>query len=320
LRSNPQVESAAVTSVLPYAFPPQQGFTVEAGTGKAEQKSRCGYFAVGPGYFSALQAPVLEGREFASSDDAAAIPVVIVNRTFAKRYFGSTDPIGHHIRVDRDKNATGQRSEIVGVVGDMNEFLGQQTQRPHIYEPFLAHPSEAMKVVVRTRTAPESLAGTLRSAVSAVDADQAVTDVRTVQRVIKDAGGGDDLMSGLMSTFALIALTMAAIGTYGVLSHTVGQRTKEMGIRMAVGAEPGQVRRMVLRNGASLSAVGVFLGVAASLALPKLMASVFSDFGFHSALVITAAPVTVLTIALAACYIPARRAAKVDPMVALRYE
>jgi putative ABC transport system permease protein len=320
LRGNPQVESAAVTDTLPFNFPSQADFTIEASSGKLEQKAKSGQVLVGAGYFSTLQLPVLEGREFAPSDDAHASPVAVVNRAFVRRYFGNTDPIGHHIRVDRDAKTNGQWSEIVGVVGDVNEFLGQQAPRPHIYEPFLAHPESAMKLVVRTRTRPENLAGELRNDVSAIDRDQAVTDLRTMRRVINDSGGGDDLMSGLMSTFALIALIMAAIGTYGVLSYAVSQRTKEMGIRMAVGANPGQVRRMVIRNGAALSGIGILLGVSASLVLPKLMASVFSGFGFHSALVITAAPITVLIIALTACYIPARRAAKVDPMVALRYE
>ena len=319
LRSNSQVQSAALTDALPFNFPSQAEFTVEANTGKPEQKASSGYVTVSPEYFSALQVPLLEGREFVLSDNSGMHPVVVVNRAFAKRYFGSADPIEHYIRIDRD-NSGNQWSEVVGIVGDVHEFLGQQAARPHIYTPLLAHPESEMKIVVRTRTSPEIFAGALRGAVAAIDSDQAVTNVRTMQRVINDSGAGDDLMSGLMSTFALIALVMAAIGTYGVLSYVVGQRTKEMGIRMAVGANPGQVRRMIVRSGASLAAVGVLLGVSCSLALPKLMASVFSGFGFHSGLVITAAPVTVLMIALVACYIPARRAAKVDPNVALRYE
>ena len=320
LQSDSWVQSVALTNALPFNFPPQTDFTVEATTEKPEQKARSGHVLIGSGYFRTLQLPLLEGREFAVSDNSLAGAVAVVNRAFAKRYFGNSDPIGHHIRVNGDAKTNSQWSEIVGVVGDVNEFLGQQAPRPDVYEPFLAHPESAMKLVVRTRTPPENSTDAMRNAVSAIDRDQAVTDLRTMRRVIHDSGGGDDLMSGLMSTFALIALIMAGIGTYGVLSYAVSQRTKEMGIRMAVGANPCQVRRMVIRNGAVLSGTGVLLGVSASLVMPKLMASVFSGFGFHSALVITAAPITVLIIALTACYIPARRAAKVDPMVALRYE
>jgi putative ABC transport system permease protein len=319
LRSESQVESVALTDALPFRFPPQADFTVEASTGKPEQQAKSGNVLISPGYFTALQVPILEGREFQPSDDVHASPVAVVDRSFAERYFGNTDPIGHHIRIDRDKT-NHPWSEIVGVVGEVNEFAGQQAPRPHIYEPFLAHPASEMSLVIRTHISPENLAGVLRGVVAAIDRDQAVTRVRTMRRVISDSAAGDDLMSGLMSTFALIALIMAAIGTYGVLSYVVSQRTKEMGIRMAVGANPGQVRRLVIRGGATLSGIGVLLGVSASLAMPKLMASVFSGFRFHSALVITAAPLTVLIIALAACYFPARRAAKVDPMVALRYE
>jgi putative ABC transport system permease protein len=320
LKDQSQVQSVALTDALPFNFPPQTDFTVEAGTGKPEQPAKSGHVLVSPGYFSTLQLRLLEGREFVPADDPDRSPVVVVNRAFAKRYFGNIDPIGRHIRIERDSKTAHPWSEIVGVVGDVNEFLGQQTPRPHIYEPFFAHPESEMNVLIRTRTSPENLAGLLRAAVGAIDRDQAVTNVRTMRRVISDSGGGDNLMSGLMSTFALVALIMAAIGTYGVLSYAVSQRTKEMGIRLAVGANPGQLRRMVIRRGATLSGIGVVLGVSASLAMPKLMASAFSGFRFHSALVITAAPFTVLIIALAACYIPARRASKVDPMVALRYE
>jgi putative ABC transport system permease protein len=319
LRRESQIESVALTDALPFSFPAQADFTIEASSGKAEQHAKSGLVLISPGYFSALQLAIFEGREFASSDNAQATPVVVVDRSFAERYFGKTDPIAHHIRIDRDKT-NNQWSEIVGVVRDVNEFLGQQAPRPHIYEPFLAYPESEMSILIRTRTSPENLAGALRGAVAAIDRDQAVSNLRTMRRVISDSGAGDDLMSGLMTTFALVALIMAAIGTYGVLSHVVSQRTKEMGIRVAVGANPSQVRRMVIRSGATLSGIGVLLGVSASLAMPKLMAALFSGFRFHSALVIVAAPITVLIIALVAGYIPARRAAKTDPMVALRYE
>ena len=320
LQSDSQVKSVVFTDALPFNFPSETDLTLEASASKPEQKAHVGRVLVSPGYFSSLQIPVLAGHEFAFTDDAKANPVVVVNRTFAKRYFGSADPIGHHVRVEREKNESSQWSEIIGVVGDVNDFLGEQAPRPRIYEPFLAYPAPAMRFIVRTRNAPEDFSGPLRSAVAFVDRDQAVTEVRTMGRVINDSGGGDDLMSELMSTFALIALTMAAIGTYGVLSYSVSQRTKELGVRMAVGAEPSQVRRMVLQSGTMLSGLGIVIGGLTSLAIPKLMASVFSGFGFHSTLVITAAPVTVFLVALAACYFPARRAAKVDPMVALRYE
>jgi len=320
LRSDSQVESVAITDALPFNFPPKANFTVEAHTGQAEQKASCGRVLVGPGYFNMLQLPVFSGREFMPSDNADAAPVLVVNRAFAKHYFGSEDPIGRHIRVEQNKGTAGQWSQIVGVVADVNEFLGQQTARPHIYEPFLANPSEQMHVLVRTYTSPELFASSLRKVVEDVDRDQAVTDVRSMRRVISDSGGGDDVMSGLMSAFAFIALAMAAVGTYGVLSYTVSQRTKEMGIRIAVGAEPGQVRRMVLVNGVALAGIGIGVGLLGALAMPKLMAAIFDNFGFHSTMVIAIAPVTVLIIALLACYVPARRAAKVDPMVALRYE
>jgi len=320
LRSDSQVESVAITDALPFNFPPTANFTVEARSGQPEQKATGGHVLVGPGYFNTLQLPVFSGREFTPSDNGNVAPVLMVNRAFAKHYFGSEDPIGRHIRVEQNKGVADHWSQIVGVVADVNEFLGQQTPRPHIYEPFLANPSEQMHVLVRTYTSPELFTSSLRNVVEAVDRDQAITDVRSMRRVISDSGGGDDVMSGLMSAFAFIALAMAAVGTYGVLSYTVSQRTKEMGIRIAVGAEPGQVRRMVLVNGVALAGIGIGVGLLGALAMPKLMAAVFDELVFHSTAVMAIAPIAVLMIALAACYIPARRAAKVDPVVALRYE
>jgi putative ABC transport system permease protein len=154
----------------------------------------------------------------------------------------------------------------------------------------------------------------------AEDGDQAITDVRTMQRVIADSVQGDDLLAELMGAFAVIALVIAAIGIYGVLSYLVGQRTHEMGIRMALGAKPDEVLLLVIRNGMTLVVTGAAIGFLVSLSLPKLIAAGFSDFRFHGAWVIALAPVVIIVVGLVACYIPARRAMRVDPMTALRYE
>jgi putative ABC transport system permease protein len=154
----------------------------------------------------------------------------------------------------------------------------------------------------------------------AEDGDQAITDVRTMQRVIADSSEGDDLLAELMGAFAAIALLIAAIGIYGVLSYLVNQRTHEMGIRMALGAMPNEVLLLVMRNGMKLVVTGAAIGFLVSLSLPKLIAAGFKDFAFHGAWVIALAPIVVIAVGLASCYIPARRAMRVDPMIALRYE
>jgi predicted permease len=319
LGSLPEVQSAAAASDLPYNFPGDVRFTIQGHPPvKPEERPNCGYFVVSPKFFAVTQIPLLQGREFAPSDNGSAPPVVIINDAFSKQFFADVNPIGAHVHVEgRPQN---QWSEIVGVVGDVREFLGQAKPRPELFEPFLANPSGLMRLVVRTRTDPASLSDALRHAVWAADPDQAVTEIRTMDRVISDSSTGDDLMSGLMAGFALLALVMAAIGIFGVLSYLVGQRTQEMGIRLALGAEPNQVLRLVLRNGMTLVGAGAGIGFLISLALPKLIAAGFENFRFHSVWVLALAPIIVIVVGFGACYAPARRAMRVDPMVALRYE
>jgi len=315
----PEVQSAAVASDLPYNFPGDVRFTLEGHpAAKPEERPNCGYFVVSLGFFATTQIPLLQGREFQPSDNGSAPPVVIINDAFAKRFFGGGNPIGGRVHIEgRPQN---QWSEIVGVAGDVREFLGQTRPRPELFEPFLANPSALMRLVVRTRTDPASFSDSLRHSVWAVDADQAVVELRTMDRVISDSGTGDNLMSELMGGFAFLALVMAAIGIFGVLSYLVGRRTQEMGIRMALGAEPNKVLRLVLRYGMTLVGAGAGIGFLISLALPKLIAATFDNFPFHSAWVLAFAPIVVIVVGFAACYVPARRAMRVDPMVALRHE
>ena len=206
------------------------------------------------------------------------------------------------------------------MVGDVNEFLGQRDSRPHFFEPFLAYPTGSMNFVVRTRSSPAGFSEALQGAIWAVDRNQAIASVRTIDAVIADAGQGDDLMAELMSAFAGIALALAAIGIYGVLSYVAEQRAHEMGIRMTLGAKPTQVLWLMIHSGMSLAGIGVALGLVTSLALPKLVAASFNGFHASTAPALVAAPVVVAVAGFLACYIPARRAMRVDPMVALRDE
>jgi len=317
----PGVESVAVTTDLPFSFPGRVSFTVEGlPMTKPEERPKCGWFAVSPGHFATLQVPLLQGREFSSTDSGDAAPVVIVNEAFVRRFFGRGNAIGRHIRLDLGDQQQEPWREVAGVVGNVREFLGQVQPRPEIFVPFATHPRGLMRFIVRTQTDPASLSDGLRRAVWAVDADQAVTEIRTMDRVIADSSEGDDLMAGMMGAFAILALLMAAVGIFGVLSYLVEQRTQEMGIRLALGAEPGAVLRLVIRKGMALVGVGAGMGVLLSLALPKLVAMGFDNFNFHSAWVLVIAPIVVLLVGFAACYVPARRAMSVDPIVALRYE
>jgi putative ABC transport system permease protein len=317
----PGVESAAISTDLPFNFPGSTHFIVEGhDVASVEDAPHCGYFAVGQNYFSTTQIPLLQGREFTTADSADAPPVMIVNEAFARKFFPGASPLGQHIRFGPDPTQTKNWSEIVGVVGNVREFLGQVQPRPELFVPLAANPTSLLRVIARTQTAPLALADSLRGAVWSVDSGQAVTELRTMERVVTDSSGGDDLMAELMGSFAGIALALGAIGIYGLLSYLVGQRTHELGIRMALGANPGEVLRLVIRNGMSLVIAGVAIGFLASLALPKLVTTAFQDMRFHGSWVLALTPPIVLLVGLVACYVPACRAMRVDPMVALRYE
>ncbi|HEV2349091.1 MAG TPA: ABC transporter permease [Terriglobia bacterium] len=320
LAGQPDVESAAATSDLPFEFPGSASFTVEGQPAAApDEQPSAGHFMVSPRYFHTAQIPLLQGREFTATDDANSVPVAIVNEAFARKYFPNANPLGRHIKISRGQQ-TVPWSEIVGVVANVNEYSSQSAPRPDIFEPFLARPTNGMKLVVRTRGNPAAFTAALRQAVFAVDKDQALTSVRTMDRVIQDSGQGDNVMAELMGTFAGLALLMAAVGIYGLLAYLVGQRTNEFGIRMALGAPKSEILRLVIRNAMSLVVIGTGIGFLVSLALPPLFTASFNGFHVSSGLILMGAPVVVLLVALASCYIPARRATKVDPMVALRYE
>ncbi len=322
---SPEVVSAAVTSDLPFTFAGAARVAIEGRPApKTEKQAMVGYFGVSPGYFSAAQIPLREGREFTLFDKAGSLPVVIVNQAFAAKFFPQENPLGRHIRISHEDSltsATGPSwSEIVGVVGNVNEFLGQVRPRPQIFEPFLQQPVPSMNLLVRLRTDPGAFAALLRQAVWLVDKDQAVTNLRTMDRVMQAAGQGDDLMAELMGGFACVALLMAAFGIYGLIAYLVARRRQEIGVRMAVGATQHEVLTLVLRNSMSLAVTGVVVGFIFSLALPRLVMALFTDFHVRSGWIVCGTPLVVILVGLAASYFPARRAAKVDPMVALRNE
>jgi predicted permease len=335
LADSPEVNSAAVASDLPFTFPGRAHFLIEGQPAhqpdsKDWRESWAGYFAVSPGYFGATQIPLRAGREFTRADDAGSAPVVIVNEAFARKFFAngalgryiSVSPEGASTATAGDQSGSTQRSwrEIVGVVGDVNEYVGQTTWRPHVFVPFLQAPDASMNFVVRVRADPAGFAASLRRAVWSVDKDQPVTNLRTMDRVFLDSGQGDDVMADLMGAFAMIALLMAAVGIYGLIAYLVGRRTHELGVRMALGARRCEVLLLVLRSSMPMLLAGVGLGFLISLAMPRLVSASFQDFHVHSGWILAGTPVAVLLVALASCYLPARRASKVEPTMALRCE
>lgn len=323
LGSLPGAESAALARHLPFQFPWSIKFTLEGQPESApNERPSAGHFLISPNYFHTTQIPLLEGREFAQSDNAGSPQVVIVNEAFARKYFPKANPLGRHIKIYRGPQ-TAAWSEIVGVSANVNEYAGQAAPRPHIFEPLLAEPSDTpntIKVIVRTRGDPTAFSDALRRAVYAVDKDQSVTLLRTMSKVIQESEQGDDVMAELMATFAGLALVIAAVGVYGLLAYLVGQRTQEFGVRMALGARRGEILRLVIRSGMALILIGAGIGFLISLVLPRVFGASFTGFHVNSEAILLGAPVTVMLVAVMACYIPARRATRVDPMTALRYE
>lgn len=324
----PEVQTAAVTSDLPYTFPAETRIAVEGRpVPKTDKQAQSAYFAVSPGYFNSAQIPLREGRDFTLADKPEAAPVVIVNEAFAQKFFPNENPLGRHINVNRPDDTTSSAggatkwSEIVGVISNVDDYVGQQTPPAQVFEPFLQRPDAAMKLLVRTRIAPANFAASLRRAVWSVDKDQPVTNVKTMDRVLNDSGQGDDIMAKLMGVFAGIALVIAAVGIYGLIAYLVGRRTHEVGVRKALGASSQEVLTLVLLGSMRVVFVGVGLGFMASLAMPRLVMASFEGVHMnHSSWILAGTPLTVILVALVACYIPARRASKVDPLAALRFE
>ena len=328
LSSIPTVQSAAITTDLPYTFPSHVRIAVEGRPAPmTEHQPLSAYFAVSPGYFGAARISLREGREFTLADNTGSVPVAIVNEEFAKTFFPNENPVGRHIAITQPDEvrsgsiAAGKWSAIIGVAGDVNVYMGQQRPRPQVFEPFLQRPDPMMRLLVRTRTEPAAFASSLRGAVWSVDKDQPVTDLRTMDRVLQDSGQGDNIMAELMAAFAAIALAMAAVGIYGLIAYLVGRRIHEVGVRMALGASRREVLLMVLRGSMRMVFAGVALGFLVSLMLPRLVAATFQDVHMtYRNWIIAGTPIAVMLVALASSYLPARRAAKVDPNVALRYE
>jgi putative ABC transport system permease protein len=254
--------------------------------------------------------------------------VALINQAFVQRYFPNEEPLGKRVRLDTIASDRPDWSEIVGIVGNVKNALSENynaglwKEMPQVYEPSLQRPSPAMTLVIRTRSDPAAFAPLLRGAVWDVDEDQPIIRVQTWNQVIAGYRSGDVVMSTMMSIFAGLALGLAVVGVFGVMAYTVAQRTHEMGIRMALGAQRSDVLRMVVRRGIVLGAFGVGIGLALGAPLVWLQQAsegLFIPFDQRAPVYLAAASLISLTVLLAS-YIPARRATKVDPIVALRYE
>ncbi len=269
-------------------------------------------------YFRAMGIPLLRGRSFDSGDRAGdAVKKVVVNETLAKTYWPGENALGKHLTMPWFDVYHG---EVVGVISDQRLVTLSANARSQIYWYLPQAPNSFMSIVVRTAGDPGALTASLRAAVASVDANQPVAKIRPMDDVLAASLKQQRFLAALTGSFAVLALVLAAVGIYGVMSYAVTQRTREMGIRMALGATTSQVAGMVIREGMVLALAGIGIGVVASFALTRFLATLLFEVKSSDPLTFAAVSLLLIVIALAAVLIPARRATKVDPMVALRYE
>jgi predicted permease len=324
LKSLPGVEAAAVTSNLPLSAQFRMPFGI---AGQPEHQESVQFRLITPDYFDVMQIPMQQGRAFAESDAQGAGNVAIVNAAFARKYLGDADALGQTLIVGRGPRALSH--QIVGVAGDVKQFGLASDAPPMMYIPASQAPDGLMlmmrrflscQFVLRTRDNPAMLTAAVKQAMSGLDATLPVSHIRPMQEVVAQSIAAERFNMVLMGLFAALGLALATVGLYGVMSYAVTQRTHELGVRMALGARPADVLKMVISQGLWLALMGIGIGLVGAFALTRLLESLLFGVSATDPLTFAAVALILLVVALGACFVPARRATKVDPMIALRYE
>lgn len=317
VKALPEVQSTALVSTLPLSgAETDTDFLIEGRPQPPPNQQPVAWFnSVSPDYFQAMELRVIKGRSFTALDNEKSPLVVIISETMARRYFPNEEPLGKRIGRGPDR-----WREIVGVVRDVKHFGLDADTPPTMYFPMRQVPARAMNLIARTAGDPLSLAPSLRAQVWAGDHNLAIAGLGTMKDLVSASVVQQRFILLLLGCFAALALLLATVGIYGVMSYAVTQRTHEIGIRMALGARMADVLKLIVRNGIVLTLIGVAIGLTLAFALTRLMTSLLFGVTPTDAMTFAMVSAGLVLVALVACYIPARRATKVDPLIALRYE
>jgi putative ABC transport system permease protein len=315
----PGVEAAGVTSVLPVSANfDRRTIEVEGQPKGPGDNPDIDNYMVSPNYLRAMSIPLLQGRALTAQDTENAPLVVVISETTARKLWPGADPIGKRVRF-YNSNPAEQRPwrSVVGVVRDVKQYGLDTAGTMAMYETLAQFPTSAVTLVVRTATDPSGMVAAIRREILALDKDQAVFNIATMEQLVSDSIALRRFSMFLLGLFASLALILAAVGIYGVIAQSVSQRTHEIGIRMALGAQARDVLKLIVRQGMSLTAVGIVVGLASAFALTRLLTSLLFGVGATDATTFLWIPVLLAAVSFFACYIPARRASKLNPLVAL---
>jgi putative ABC transport system permease protein len=320
----PGVEAAGINTYLPLSTSGMKfSFSVEGRTMPSDTNLPFAvYRVVNPDYFNAMGIPLQRGRVFDQRDNAESTPALIVNRRLAEQFWPGEDPTGKRLKIG-PADSPNPWATVVGVVGDVRQVGLYGEQLSELYAPYAQERRSWLAprdLVVRTRGDAASVAAQVREAVWAVDKDQPVSNIRTMNQVLAAAISRERFQMLLLSLFAALALVLACVGLYGVISYAVAQRTHEIGVRMALGAQPRDVLALVVRQGMALTFAGLLLGIVGGLAVTRVMSDLLFGVTTTDAVTFMSVAGLLVVVAFLACYVPARRATKVDPLIALRYE
>ncbi len=321
IRAIHQVRSAGIVTVLPLSGNfDGRGIEIDGKPFPVGQEPEVDFYVASPGYEQAMAIPLKKGRFFDRRDLADSQKVAVVSESFVQKFWPDQDPIGKRVRMESSPEEQNPWFTVIGVVGDVKQRRLDSVRSAQFYYPNTQFTSYAVSLVVRTAGDPAGVTAAVQKEIRAVDKDQAAFDIATLKKVVSDSISLRTFSMVLLGAFASLALILAAVGIYGVISYSVVQRTREIGIRMALGAAQQDVLKMIVRNGLILTSIGIAIGVTAAMVLTRLMTSLLFGISPTDPVTFAGIGLLILAVAILASYVPARRASKVDPMIALRYE